>query len=269
VRAERERDRLETELHQAQRLESIGPLAGGVAHDFNNLLSVILNYAGLAKEQVADAQVREDLTEIERAAGRAAALTRQLLTFGSRDVVRPANLDLNAILHDVASMLHGTAGDGVTVEMRLADGLWQVRADRGQLEQVLVNLAINAQDAMPSGGVLRIETWNVEGRGGRGPRVRLVVRDNGSGMSAAVREHAFEPFFTTKEPGEGTGLGLATVYGIVKSAGGDVTIESEPDHGTVVTVELPAVIGPLGDRERSEGASGAVAVESDEPARRN
>jgi PAS domain S-box-containing protein len=269
VRAERERDRLETELHQAQRLESIGQLAGGVAHDFNNLLSVILNYAGLAKEQVADAQVREDLTEIERAAERAAALTRQLLTFGSRDVVRPANLDLNAILRDIASMLHRTAGDGVTVEMRLADDLWQVRADRGQLEQVLVNLAINARDAMPSGGMLRIETWNVEGRGGRGPRARLVVRDNGSGMSAEVREHAFEPFFTTKEPGEGTGLGLATVYGIVKSAGGDVTIESEPDRGTVVTVELPAVIGPLGDGERRDGASGAVAVDSEEPARRN
>ena len=258
VRAERERDRLEAELQQAQRLESIGQLAGGVAHDFNNLLSVILNYTEFAKGQVTDPRVREDLAEIERAAERAAALTRQLLTFGSRDVVRPANLDLNAVLHDLAGMLHRTAGVGVTVEMRLAEDLWQVHADRGQLEQVLINLTLNARDAMPSGGVLRIETWNVEDRGGRGARVRLVVRDTGTGMSEEVRERAFEPFFTTKEPGEGTGLGLATVYGIVKGAGGDVTIESEPGQGTVVTVELPAVTGPRGDRDRRDGASGAL-----------
>ena len=258
VRAERERDRLQAELQQAQRLESIGQLAAGVAHDFNNLLSVILNYASLAKDQVADGPVREDLTEIERAAERAAALTRQLLTFGSRDDVRPANLDLNAVLHDLAGMLQHAAGDGVSVELRLAEDLWQVRADGGQLEQVLVNLTLNARDAMPSGGVLRIETWNVEGRGGRGGRVRLVVRDTGTGMDAEVRVRAFEPFFTTKEAGEGTGLGLATVYGIVKGAGGDVAIESEPGQGTVVTVELPALAGPSRHGEPRDGASGTL-----------
>ena len=258
VRAERERDRLEGELQQAQRLESIGQLAGGVAHDFNNLLAAILDYAGVAKEQVTDARVRESLTEIERAAERAAALTRQLLTFGSRDEVRPADLDVNAVLHGIAGMLHRTAGDRVDVEMRLAEDLWQVRADRGQVEQVLVNLTLNARDAMPDGGVLRIETWNVEGRNGRGGRVRLVVHDTGSGMSTEVREHAFEPFFTTKDAGEGTGLGLATVYGIVKSAGGDVTIESEPGQGTTVMVELPALADPHGDGDRHDGASGAL-----------
>jgi PAS domain S-box-containing protein len=258
VRAERERDRLEGELQHAQRLESIGQLAGGVAHDFNNLLAVILSYAGVAKGQVTDPRVVEDLTEIERAAERASALTRQLLTFGSRDEARPADLDVNAVLHDVAGVLHRTAGDRVRVEMRLAEDLWQVRADRGQLEQVLVNLTLNARDAMPDGGVLRIETWNVAGQSGRAARVRLIVRDTGTGMSAEVREHAFEPFFTTKDPGEGTGLGLATAYGIVKGAGGDVTIESEPGQGTTVTVELPALTGPHGEGDRHDGASGAL-----------
>jgi PAS domain S-box-containing protein len=257
VRAEHERDRLEAELQQAQRLESIGRLAGGVADDFDTLLALILNHASVAKEQVADGPPRDDLIEIERAAERAAALTRQLLTFGSRDEVRAANLDVNAVLHETSALLHRTAGERVTVEMRLADGLWQVRADREQLEQVLVNLALNARDAMPSGGVLRIETWNVEDQAGRGARVRLVVRDTGAGMSAEVRERAFEPFFTTKTAGEGTGLGLATVYGIVKGAGGDVTIDSERGQGTVVTVELPALAGAGGPGDRRDGTSGA------------
>jgi PAS domain S-box-containing protein len=271
VRAERERDRLEAELQQAQRLESIGQLAGGVAHDFNNLLAVIVNYAGFVKDQVTDPRVREDVTEIERAAERAGVLTRQLLTFGHRDVVRPANLDLNEVLHGIASMLHRTIGEGVDLELRLADELWEVRADRGRLEQVVMNLAINSRDAMPDGGVLRIETWNVEGRHGRGPRVRLVVRDTGTGMTPEVRERAFEPFFTTKPEGRGTGLGLATVYGIVKAAGGDVAIDSEPGRGTVVTVELPAVAVPAqagADGAHRNGVRRVLLVDDEEPVRR-
>jgi PAS domain S-box-containing protein len=266
VRAERERDRLEAELYHAQRLESIGQLAGGVAHDFNNLLAVILNYAGFVKDRAADPQVREDAIEIERAAERAAALTRQLLAFGSREVVQSTNLDLNAVVQERAGMLRRTVGDGVTLELRLADDLWQVHADQGQMEQVLMNLALNSRDAMPDGGVLRVETWNVEGRGGRGPRVRLVVRDAGIGMTPEVREHAFEPFFTTKASGEGTGLGLATVYGIVKSAGGEVTIQSEPEQGTQVTVELPAVTSPVAAQAADSDGDGKVVVIEDEQA---
>jgi len=271
VRAERERDRFEAELHQAQRLESIGQLAAGVAHDFNNLLSVILNYAGFVKNRAEDSEIKDDAGEIERAAERAAALTRQLLTFGSRDVARPAILDVNEVVHGLATLLRRTVGDQITLELRLADELWRVRADQGQLEQVLVNLAINSRDAMTSGGVLRIETWNVEGRGGRGPRARLVVRDTGTGMADEVREHAFEPFFTTKPTGHGTGLGLATVYGIVKSAGGRVTIESEEGGGTQVTVELPAVTGPVpgaGAADPNNGAPRVLLVDDEESVRR-
>ena len=160
-------------------------------------------------------------------------------------MARPEILDVNEVVHGIANLLRVTIGDQITLELRLADALWHVRADQGQLEQVLVNLAINSRDAMTSGGVLRIETWNVEGRGGRAPAVRIVVRDTGTGMPADVREHAFEPFFTTKPAGHGTGLGLATVYGTVTSAGGRVTIESEEGVGTQVTVELPAVTDPM------------------------
>jgi signal transduction histidine kinase/CheY-like chemotaxis protein len=271
VRAERERDRLEAELHQAQRLESIGKLAGGVAHDFNNLLSVILNYARFVKDRVTDPEVTQDVREIERAAERAAALTTQLLTLGSREVANPVFLNLNDVLHDLANTLRSTAGDAVNLELRLAADLWDVKTDRGQVEQVLVNLVANSRDAMPGGGVLRIETWNVEGREGRGPRVRLIVRDTGAGMAPDVQEHAFEPFFTTKAAGAGTGLGLATVYGIVKGAGGAVTIESEPGRGTQMTVELPAVASPAQVAPAGHGTNGGrrvLVVDDEEAVRR-
>ena len=242
VEAERARDRLEAELHQAQRLDSIGQLAGGVAHDFNNLLAVILNYANLVKGQVSDPQLQDDVAEIERAAERAARLTRQLLMFGSRAVAQPEVLDMNELIHEMANLLRSTVGDGVEVELRLAGDLWPLRADRGQLEQVIINLALNARDAMQTaGGVLRIETWNVAGRGGTPPHVRLVVRDSGTGMTPEIEARAFEPFFSTKPAGEGTGLGLATVYGFVKAVGGDLTVDTEPGRGTTITIELPAV----------------------------
>jgi PAS domain S-box-containing protein len=256
VRAEQERDRLEAELQQAQRLDSIGQLAGGVAHDFNNLISVMLNYAHLVKDRVSDPSIQEDVTEIERAAERAAALTQQLLTFGNRDVVEPEILDANAVVGDIANVLRGTMDESIELELRLAGDLWPVRAGRPQLEQVLLNLALNSRDAMPAGGLLRIETWNVESPGGRGPHVRIVVRDTGSGMSEETRARAFEPFYTTKAGTEGAGLGLATVYGIVKGAGGDVTIASILGEGTEVTVELPAArrpepagAPPIGERD--------------------
>jgi len=223
-------------------------------------------YAGFVKDQTEDPGVRDDVIEIERAAERAAALTRQLLAFGSREAVQPTNLDLNAVLQERAGMLRRAVGDGVTLELRLADDLWQVHADQGQMEQVLMNLALNSRDAMPDGGVLRIETWNVEGPGGRGPRVRVVVRDAGSGMTPEVREHAFDPFFTTKASGEGTGLGLATVYGIVKGAGGEVTIQSDPEQGTQVTVELPAVTSPVAARAADGDGDGKVLLVDDEQA---
>jgi PAS domain S-box-containing protein len=244
VRAEQQRDRLEAELQQARRLDSIGLLAGGVAHDFNNLISVMLNYAQLVKDQVADPRVQEDVAEIERAAERAAGLTRQLLMFGKQEVVQPEVLDPNEVVGDLAKTVRSTIGDGIELELRLTGEVWPVRAGRRQLEQVLVNLAVNSRDAMPAGGVLRIETWNVEGRGGRGPRVRIVVRDTGTGMTDEVRGRAFEPFYTTKTDADGAGLGLATVYGIVTAAGGEVTLESRPGEGTAVTVELPAATRP-------------------------
>ena len=272
VEAERERDRLEAELEQAKRLDSIGQLAGGVAHDFNNLLAVILNYANLVKGQTSDTQLREDVAEIERAAERAARLTRQLLMFGSRAVAQPEVLDVNEVIHDMANLLRTTVGDEIEVELRLAGDLWPLRADPGQLEQALINLVVNARDAMPSGGVLRIETWNVAGRGGDPPRVRLVVRDSGTGMTPDVEARAFEPFFTTKPAGEGTGLGLATVYGFVKGAGGDLAIDTEPGRGTTITVELPAV-AKAAPEDAADGdglltGTRILLVEDEEPVRR-
>jgi PAS domain S-box-containing protein len=267
VRAEQERDRLESELHQAQRLESIGQLAAGVAHDFDNLLAAILDYAAAVRSHASDPRMQADAAEIERAAEQAAALTRKLLRFGSQEQVEPTHLSLNDVVHELANTLRQTLGDQVALEVRLAEDLWQVRADAGQLEQVLMNLALNARAAMPEGGVLRIETWNVEGRGGRGSRVRLVVRDTGTGMTEDVRRHAFEPFFTTKPDREGTGLGLATVYGIVKGAGGDVALESEPGRGTEVTVELPAITTPAAEKQGEAGSDGrrVLLVDDEKP----
>jgi len=259
VVAEREHTALEAQLHQAQRLESLGQLAGGVAHDFNNLLAVILSYTGLITEDVAAASVGdtsgrwaaigEDLGRVQHAAGRAAALTQQLLAFGRREIVRPCPLDLNVSVFDVGKLLDRTIGNHVTVIADPAEDLWAVCADPGQIEQVLLNLAVNARDAIPiSGGTLTISTRNVvitdamavtlPGLAG-GQHVQLRVSDTGSGIPPEVAEHIFEPFFTTKAKGCGTGLGLATVYGIVKQAGGHIGIEPDRPQGTVFTILLP------------------------------
>jgi CheY-like chemotaxis protein len=229
-------------------LESLGQLAGGVAHDFNNLLSVILNYSAFVVESVADEAVRDDIAEIRSAAERAARLTRQLLIFGRRETVHPVPLDLNAVVADVQTLLSRTIGEDIVLAMSPAAERPVVLADCGQLEQILVNLAVNARDAMPDGGTLTLETGVVSFDAHTaslhpglqpGRFVQLSVSDSGSGMSAETIDRAFEPFFTTKLRGEGTGLGLATVYGIVTRAGGAVTIYSKLGVGTTIRVHLP------------------------------
>jgi two-component system, cell cycle sensor histidine kinase and response regulator CckA len=259
LRGQAERERLEAQLHQAQRLESLGQLAGGVAHDFNNLLGAILNYAAFVEERVVEAAagpggeewriVCQDIEQIRRAGERATKLTHQLLAFGRREIAQPLVLNLNDIVTDIEQLLRRTLGEHIELAADLAADLLPVLADPGQLEQVLVNLAVNARDAMPGGGVLTIDTGNVVVDDDyathhhhpvkTGQYVRLRVSDTGSGIPKEVVDRVFEPFFTTKPKGEGTGLGLATVYGIITQADGYVHIYSEPGHGTTVSAMLP------------------------------
>jgi len=241
---------LEARLRQSERLESVGLLAGGIAHDFNNLLAVVLNYAAFIEDKLPDdAELRDDLLQIQRAAERGAVFTRQLLTFAHQRPVNVTDLQLNNLIPGLRQMLHRSIPESIAIELRLAPDLWMVRADAGQLEQLLLNLVVNAGDAMPKGGTLLIQTTNArydEKSAAQltnllpGPYVRLTVTDTGEGMTKEVVEHAFEPFFTTKPTGKGTGLGLATVYGITKQAGGNVSIYSEVAQGTSVRVLLPA-----------------------------
>ena len=270
-RSAEERAELEHRLAQAQRLESVGQLAGGVAHDFNNLLSVILTCVGFAtRELPADHPVRDDVEEIGRAADRAAALTRQLLMFSRREVVKPEVLDVGGLLRDLERLLNRTLSERIALRITVGPGLLPVLADRAQLEQVLVNLAVNARDAMPDGGTLSIAVAGVP------DGVRITVVDDGTGMLEEVRDRAFEPFFTTKDPGQGTGLGLATVHGIVTDSGGTVDIESAPGMGTSVTIFLPGcreeVRSPELPAEPAAHAPAAAArvlvVEDQEPVRR-
>jgi two-component system, cell cycle sensor histidine kinase and response regulator CckA len=257
LQAEAERERLQNQLHEAQRLESLGQLAGGIAHDFNNLLAVIINYAAFVAtdlETPTDSEdgrqaMREDIEQVKRAAERAAHLTHQLLAFARREVVQPKVVEVNRIVGDIEQLLRRTLGEQVELHSSLAEDLLAVLIDPGQLEQILVNLAVNARDAMPEGGVLRIDTANMDIDEGYivsrpelspGPHVLLRVSDTGTGMPEETVQRAFDPFFTTKPAGQGTGLGLATVYGIVQQAGGHSQIYSEPGIGTTFTVLLPA-----------------------------
>lgn len=284
VKVEGEKRGLEEQLDQMRRLESVGQLAGGIAHDFNNLLAVIRNYADFVAEEIGEGSpAYEDVGEICRAAQRGAALTRQLLIFSRRDVVRPKVLDLNELLAEVEKLLHRSLGEHVKLDTRPAADLWPVEADPGQLEQVLVNLAVNARDAMPGGGDLVVETANTEldeafcelhGLPTPGRYVKLVVSDSGAGMDSEVIAHAFEPFFTTKAKGEGTGLGLATVYAIVTDAGGIVQLHSKPGAGTSVETYLPASDGdprlqdaPRHTRPVARGES-VLVVEDEDAVRR-
>jgi PAS domain S-box-containing protein len=240
---------LEAQYQQAQKMEAVGRLAGGVAHDFNNLLTVILGYCDLVSADLEAGDRRgEDVAEIHKAGQRAAGLTRQLLAFSRQQIIAPTLLDLNRIVEDFRAMLERLIGEHVSVVLALAPALGLVTADRGQVEQIVMNLAVNARDAMPKGGTLTIETGNVEltaqHAGTRlavtpGRYVALTVRDTGTGMTPEVQARLFEPFFTTKEPGRGTGLGLATVYGIVTQGGGNVAVHSEVPNGTAVTVYFP------------------------------
>ena len=299
TRAERERLKREAErassqmqLQQTQRLENLGQLAGGVAHDFNNLLAVILNYASFVSEELGAATEADwaqrcesagsDLGQIIRAGERAASLTRQLLAFARREVIRPQVLDLDSVVTGVAEMLRRTIGEHVELVTALAGDLWPVLADPGQVEQVLMNLAVNARDAMPGGGTLTIDTGNVTvdadtiaggSRAQKGRNVRLRVSDTGSGMTPDVAQHVFEPFYTTKDGGAGTGLGLATVYGIITQADGHIHIYSEPGTGTTFNITLPVtaeaavtITEPVPYRRTPQGET--VLVVEDEPALR-
>ena len=277
----RERE-LEDELRQAQKMEAVGRLAGGVAHDFNNLLTAISGFTELAAtEAEPSSELAEYLDEIRRSAERATALTRQLLAFGRRAVLQPQVLDLNRVVADVAPMLRRIIGENIELEVTAGTSVGRTLGDRGQLEQVIVNLAVNARDAMPGGGRLTIATENValddvyaaeHPEIQPGNHVRMRISDTGVGMDAAISEHIFEPFFTTKNAGTGTGLGLATVFGIVRQSGGQVNVSSTPGEGSTFFIDLPAI-----DSEPDEAAAPAekpanapgretVLVVEDEPA---
>jgi CheY-like chemotaxis protein len=232
-------------------MEAIGVLAGGVAHDFNNLLTVIMTQAGqLAKSLTPGTPAAQMGEEIQAASKRGALLTRQLLTFSRKEVVAPQDLDLNAVVLELEGLLHGLIQEEIDLVCAPAPASALVRADRGQIEQVILNLVANARDAMPGGGKLRIEVSRVAvgaslaqelGTAAPGPHCTLTVEDTGSGMTSEVRNRIFEPFFTTKERGKGTGLGLSTAYGIVKQGGGSIAVSSEPGKGAKFTVYLPSL----------------------------
>ncbi len=249
----RERRSLEEQLRQAQKLEAIGQLAGGVAHDFNNLLTVILSYGTLLINDLpADDVRREDLSQIIECGRRAAELTRQLLAFGRRQVFEMKPVDLNSVLTNIMKMLRRLLPENIDFTVTPTTDLWRVLGDAGGLEQVIVNLVVNARDAMPNGGRILIETTNVELTEGEasawgaktGPAVLLRVSDTGFGMSPETQARIFEPFYTTKEAGKGTGLGLATVHGIVKQLGGTIHLESAVGQGTTFRIYLPRSIEP-------------------------
>ncbi|MBL0213061.1 MAG: PAS domain S-box protein [Myxococcales bacterium] len=276
---------LESQLLQSQKMEGIGRLAGGIAHDFNNLLSVILGYATFVSESLPEGDpLREDVREIELAAERAASLTRQILAFSRKQVLEPVALDINRLLGEMEKMLRRVIGEDVRLALLPDPGLGWVFADPSQLDQVMMNLAVNARDAMPRGGTLTISTANVEHdadylarRAGSvaGPHVRITVTDSGTGMDATTMAHIFEPFFTTKGVGRGTGLGLSTVYGIVKQSHGYISVASSPGNGTTFEIDLPRhegalpSVGKAPSREGTVVATETVLVVDDDDSVRN
>ncbi len=232
-------------------MEAVGRLAGGIAHDFNNLLMVIQGYADLLLDRLPEGDaLRRNAEQIQMAGQRATSLTRQLLAFSRKQMLAPKILNVHSVVSDMEKILRRLIGEDIQLETASPADLWLVKADRSQIEQVIMNLAVNARDAMPTGGRLTIETGNVELDSSfthhsivlaPGKYVMLAVTDNGCGMDAKTQAHIFEPFFTTKEKGKGTGLGLATVYGIVKQSGGYVWVYSEPGRGTSFKIYLPRI----------------------------
>jgi PAS domain S-box-containing protein len=284
-RAEEEKAVLQEQLRHSQKMEAIGRLAGGIAHDFNNLLTVIKGYSQLSSFELKEGDpLRVNIDEIQNAAERAASLTRQLLAFSRRQVMEMKVLDLNTLLRDLEKMLRRVIGEDIEMVIQLAEDLGRVRADVGQIEQVIMNLAVNAKDAMPSGGKLTIETANVEldesyARNHidvkHGHYVMFSVSDTGVGMSPEVRERIFEPFFTTKEQGKGTGLGLSTTYGIVKQSEGHIWVYSAQGKGTTFKIYLPRVNEPLEEirkevlkEELPRGNETVLIVEDEEEVRK-
>jgi PAS domain S-box-containing protein len=275
---------LETQLRQAQKMEAIGQLAGGVAHDFNNLLTAILGYTELVLDDLPDdSPACHDLREIQMAGERAAALTAQLLAFSRRTLLEPRVIDLNVLIRTTHSLLMRLIGEDVRLTANLAPDLKAVSADAGQIDQMIMNLAINARDAMPSGGHLSINTANVmldqafvtKHPGATvGPHVMIAVTDTGTGMDDVVKARLFEPFYTTKGPGKGTGLGLAMVFGIVKQTGGSIWVDSQKGVGSTFTVYLPATDEPLSHQEQpqrsvaSTGTETVLVVEDQDEVRR-
>ena len=280
-----ERRVLERQLRMAGKMEAVGRLSGGIAHDFNNLLGVIIGYSQVLRRKLgSDSGLLECAEEIEKAGQRAASLTRQLLAFSRQQILTPSILNLNSLVQDMAKMLPRLLGEDIAVSTSLHPDLGVVKADQSQIEQVIMNLAVNARDAMPDGGTLRVETRNVEldqayawqHAGAKpGPYVMLAVTDTGTGIDPDTLAHIFEPFFTTKEVGKGTGLGLATVYGVVKQSGGYVWAESEPGQGASFQIFLPRVAEPATDatattplEEAVGGSETILLVEDSEPLRK-
>jgi two-component system cell cycle sensor histidine kinase/response regulator CckA len=279
-----ERKQLEEQYRQSQKLESVGQLAGGIAHDFNNLLTVISGYGELMLRRVGrDDPLRRNLEEIKKAAERASSLTRQLLAFSRKQVLQPKVIDLTATVVNMDRMLQRLIGEDIQLVTLLDPGLEKVKADPGQIEQALMNLAVNARDAMPGGGKLTVETRNVyldKAYARRhvsvtpGRYVMLAVSDTGTGMDAETQARIFEPFFTTKGPGKGTGLGLSMVYGIVRQSSGNIWVYSEPGHGTTFKVYLPVVYEEGESRDegvapgRARGTETVLLVEDEEAVRR-
>jgi nitrogen-specific signal transduction histidine kinase len=274
-RAEEERGRLEEQLRQAQKMEAVGRLAGGIAHDFNNLLMVIMGHGELLRRSLEGDDVRlRKVQHVMGASERAARLVQQLLAFSRKQVLEPQVLDLNALVADTARMLRPLLGEDVKIVTRLDPALGPVRVDPAQIDQVLMNLAVNARDAMPAGGTLALETANVGASDPEAPprHVALTVRDTGLGMDETTRARVFEPFFTTKSGTGGSGLGLSMVYGIVQQSGGQIAVESEPGRGSSFRILLPRADGPAAAAEPRPKAAPAAArgetvlVVEDEPA---